>query len=74
MILRLPELLLLYGCGFACILLDNRWKASHGWLTWIGGALCVAAVAALLLAGASLWEAVACLTALLLALVEGEKA
>ena len=72
MILNYPGLLLLYGIGLGACVLDRRWKASKGWLTWISGAAVITAVAFLILFGASLWEAAACLLVFLL-LVMGVK-
>lgn len=73
LILQMPELLLLYGGSFLCILLDVKWQASRGVLTWIGGVLGVIAAAVLLLMGGSLWEAAAWMTALIILLIGGEQ-
>ena len=71
-ILNYPGLLLLYGAGLAACVLDRRWKASKGWLTWLAGAAVITAAALLVVFGASLWEAAACLTVFLL-LIMGVK-
>ena len=71
-ILNYPGLLLLYGISLAACVLDRRWKASGGWLTWIAGAAVITAAALLVVFGASLWEAAACLTVFLL-LIMGVK-
>lgn len=41
--LQAPEVLLCYGGGLLCFLLERAWQASRGWLTWLGGALAVIA-------------------------------
>ena len=61
-----PGLLLLYGLGLSCGVIDRKWKASKGWLTWIGGAVVIAVAAYLILSGASLWETSAWLIVFLL--------
>ena len=70
--LEYPGLLLLWGLGFGAGVLDRRWQAGRGWLTWLAGGLVVAAAALLILHGASLWEAAGWLTAFLL-LIMGVK-
>ncbi len=71
--LQSPEALLLYGGGLLCFLLERAWHASRGWLTWLGGALVIAATAVLIVLGGSLWEAAAWLSGFLLLMME-EKA
>ena len=71
-ILNYPGLLLLYGIGIAVCVLDLRRKISKGWLTWLAGAAVITAAALLVVFGASLWEAAACLTVFLL-LIMGVK-
>ena len=70
MILNVPGLLLLYGAGLAACVLDRRWKTSKGWLTWLAGAAVISSAALLVVFGASLWEAAACLTVFLLLIRE----
>ena len=72
LILSHPGLLLLYGLGLGACVLDRRWKVSRGWLTWLAGAAVITSAALLILFGASLWEAAACLLAFLL-LIMGVK-
>ena len=64
--LEQPGLLLLYGLGLLCGVMDRKQRASGGWLTWIGAAAAVAAAALLVLYGAGLWEAAAWLMGFLL--------
>ena len=70
--LRFPGLILLYGLGLCSCVLDHRWQATKGRLTWVAGAAVIAAVALALLGGASLWEGAAWLLVFLL-LVMGVK-
>ena len=69
-ILNHPGLMILYALGLGACVLDRRWKASKGWLTWLACACVVCAAALLILAGASLWEAAACLLVFLLLIME----
>lgn len=69
--LQAPEVLLCYGGGLLCFLLERAWQASRGWLTWLGGALEVIATALLILSGGTLYEASAWLCGFLLLMMEG---
>ena len=66
MILELPGVLLLYGAGLACCLMEKAWKATKGLLIFVSGAAVLIATALLILNGGSLWEAAAWLTVFLL--------
>ncbi len=70
MILKSPELLILYGGSLLCFLAADRWQ--RGALMWIGSILSVAATTVLLLLGGSMREAAVWLSALLLVLMKGE--
>ncbi len=61
-----PGLMILYGLGLCSCVLDHRWQATKGRLTWLAGGAVIAAVALALLAGASLWEGAAWLIVFLL--------
>ena len=66
LILNYPGLLLLYALGLGACVFDQRLKSSRGWLTWVACAAVIITAALLILYGASLWEAAACLLVFLL--------
>lgn len=70
LLLQHPGLMLLYGAGLLLALLDARIKASRGWITWLSGALALAAAGFLIVAGGTLWEAAALLCGYLLLVLE----
>ncbi len=65
-VLRHPELVLLYGLALLLCLMEKKWKASRGWLFYASCACAAAASAMLILQGADLREAAAYLTVFLL--------